>query len=102
MPKPRFNPALPPHVIAVPMKRMTGKNLDRAIAKLADFFAVDRDLEHVIKIAEWYNYEIANGEDYVFAIDMESAYHQIAMTEPSYFEMFINSDEEENTVVILY
>lgn len=101
MAKQRFNPALPPHVIMVPLKRMNSKNLDRAIAKLADFFVVNRDLEHVIKIAEWYNYEIGNADKFVFAVDMESEYHRIAMTEPSYFEMFVAGDDEENTIVIL-
>lgn len=101
MAKKRFNPAYPPHVIVVPMKRMTSKHLDHAVKKLSDFFWVDNDLEHVIKIAEWYNYEIGNGDKFVFAIDMESEYHRIAMTEPSAFEMFIHGDEEENTIVIL-
>ena len=101
MPKKRFNPAYPAHVVVVPVKRMTARNLDRAVKKLSEFFMVDNDLEHVIRIAEWYNYELGNSDKYVFCVDMESEYHRISMTEPSSFELFIETENEENTVVVL-
>lgn len=98
---PRFNPALPPHVVAHRISKLTTRNLDRAIKKFSDFFYVDNDLHHVIMISEWYNFSLSHSDNYVFIVDNQSEYSEIALSQPDVFQLLIENDNEENTILFL-
>lgn len=97
----KFNPGYAPQVVAVPVSRLTRRNLDLAIKKLARYFNVDNDLEQVARIAEYYGYSLATTDRFVFVIEDGSEFSDIAIEHSTIFELAIREEKDPRAVAIL-
>jgi hypothetical protein len=97
----KFNPGYSPQVIAVPVSKLTRRNLDKAIKKLATYFNVENDLEQVARIAEYYGYSLATTDRFVFVIEDGSEFSDIAVEHATILELAIREEKDPRTVVIL-
>ena len=98
---PKFNPGLSPQVVAHPITKLTTRQLDRAIKRLAKYFNVDNDLEHVVGIAEYWGYSIGNSFKYVFVVEDHSEYSKMAFDSPEMWDLAITSETDPLAVQII-
>lgn len=97
----KFNPGYTPQVVAVPTRKLTRRGLDKAIAKLAKYFNVDNDLEHVARIAEYYGYSLGTTDHFVFVVLDGSEFASIAVEHGEIWDLTVRSEEDRRAVVIL-
>lgn len=97
----KFNPALAPQVVAVPITKLTTRQLDRAVKKLAKYFGVDNDLEHVSSIGEFHGYSMGSSRKFVFLVEEDSEFNTIAIDSPEIWDLAISSEDEPYAVVVL-
>jgi hypothetical protein len=97
----KFNPGFPPQIVAVSVRRLTRRRLDRAIKKFARFFNVDNDLEQVSRFAEYYGYTLGTTENFVFIVLDGSEFNDIAIENPEILELAIHSEKDLEAVAIL-
>lgn len=96
----KFNPGYPPQVVAVPVRRLTRMNMDKGIKKLAEYFGVDNDLEHVSRIAEWHGYSLGTTDRFVFVVEDGSEFADIAIQHSEILELALR-EETTDAVVML-
>jgi hypothetical protein len=97
----KFNPGYAPQVIAVPVRKLTRRRLDRAIKKLARYFRIENDLEQVARYGEYYGYSLATTDHFVFLIEEGSEFLDIAVEHSSILELAIREERDKYAVVIL-
>lgn len=97
----KFNPGYPPQVVAVPVRRLTRRNLDRAIKKLAKFFNVDNTLEHVSRFAEYHGYTLGSTDNFIFVVMDGSEFNDIAIENPEIWDLALRSEEDLEAVAII-
>lgn len=101
MPKRKFNPGLAPQVVAVPITKLTSRQLDRAVKKLSAFFGVDNTLEDVASIGEFHGYSMGSSRKFVFLVEDSSEFNTIAIDNPEIWDLAISSEDEPYAVVVL-
>jgi hypothetical protein len=97
----KFNPGLPPQLVAVPVRRLNRRNLDKAIKKLSRYFQVENDLEQVARIGEYYGYSLATTDQFVFIVEEGSEFADIAVEHSPILELAIREERDGHAVVIL-
>lgn len=97
----KFNPGLAPQVVAVPITKLTTRQLDRSIKKLAKFFNVDNSLEDVASIGEFHGYSLGSSRKFVFLVEDGSEFSNIAIDNPEIWDLAISSEDEPYAVVVL-
>jgi hypothetical protein len=97
----KFNPGYSPQVVAVPVRKLTRRRLDRAIKKLARYFNVENNLEQVARFGEYYGYSLATTDHFVFMVEEGSEFADIAIEHNSILELAIREERDGYAVVIL-
>ena len=97
----KFNPGYSPQVVAVPVSKLTRRNLDQAIKKLSRYFSVENDLEQVARVGEYYGYSLATTDRFVFLIEDGSEFSDIAVEHATILELAIREERDSRAVVIL-
>lgn len=97
----KFNPARMPEVVAVKTRKITKRNLDKAVRKFAKFFNVDNDLDHVIDFARMFDMTFGTSDTFVFLVADDSGFDRIAINSPQIFDVAVIEENDRNVVVIL-
>lgn len=97
----KFNPGYSPQVVAVPVRKLTRRRLDRAIKKLARYYNVENNLEQVARFGEYYGYSLATTDHYVLMIEEGSEFSDIAIEHSPILELAIREERDGHAVVIL-
>lgn len=97
----KFNPGMGYQVVALPITRLNNRAMKKAIKTFANYFNVDHDLEEVVACAEWWGYTMGNSPRHIFIVEDHSEYAQMAITSPDLWDLAIESEPEQDTVLIL-
>lgn len=97
----KFNPGLPAHVVAVPIRKLTRRQLRRAVRKMAKFFNVDNTVEDVAVVAEYFGYSMGSSSRFVFCVLEESRFNMIAIETPEIWDITIADEPDSRAVVVL-
>jgi hypothetical protein len=97
----KFNAGYTPQVVAIPIRKLTRRSLDRAIKKLARYFNVDNDLEHVSRFAEYHGYALGSNERFIFIVEEGSEFNDIAIENPEIWNLALLSEEDTDAVVMI-
>jgi hypothetical protein len=98
---PKFNVGLQPQVVAVPITKLSKRQLDRSIKKFAKYFNVDNDLEAVVACAEWWGYSMGNSFKYIFVVMDGSEYSSMAFETTEMWDLAISSETDPTVVQII-
>ena len=97
----KFNPARMPEVVAVKCKKITTRNLNKAVSKFAKYFNVDNDLDHVIDLARMFDLSFGTSDTFVFLVADDSAFDRIAINSPQIFDVAVIEENDRDVVVVL-
>ncbi len=97
----KFNPARMPEVVAVKCKKITTRNLDKAVRKFARFFNVDSDLDHVIDFGRMFDMTFGTSDTFIFLVSDGSGFDRIAINSPQIFDVAVIEENDHDVVVVL-
>ena len=98
---PKFNVGLQPQVVAVPITKLSKRQVDKAVRKFAKYFNVDNDLESVVACAEWWGYSMGNSFKYIFVVMDGSEYSNMAFDTTEMWDLAISSETDPTVVQII-
>jgi hypothetical protein len=90
-----------PEVVAVKCKKVTTRNLDKAVRKFAKFFNVDNNLDHVIDFGRMFDMSFGTSDTFVFLVADDSAFDKIAINSPQIFDVAVIEENDRDVVVVL-